>query len=104
MDKQFWLQKSAKVADKGRLTNELLSTFLLRSQQAQPSLVRSTRQRTRQEFILSDPSIKSMEQIYGNTDIGQMEIHAILRGHHCGRICKLMGLARVGAPLVVLGR
>lgn len=50
------------------------------------------------KFILTDPAINSIEQKYGNTDIGKLGINAIINSHRCSRMCLLMGLSKMGSP------
>jgi hypothetical protein len=47
---------------------------------------------SKNKFILTDPAINSIKQIYGNTDISCDGIESIISRHKCNKICRDFGL------------
>ncbi|KAK3607450.1 hypothetical protein CHS0354_015593 [Potamilus streckersoni] len=47
---------------------------------------------TESRYILTDPAVHSMEQIYGMTDLGVVGMEMVLANHNCNSFCRKLGL------------
>ena len=44
------------------------------------------------EYLLTDPVVHSLDQIFGNTDLGVVGIERVLAAHDCNPVCQMLGL------------
>ncbi|KAL3842986.1 hypothetical protein ACJMK2_020954 [Sinanodonta woodiana] len=47
---------------------------------------------TKRKYVLTDPAVHSLEQIYGMTDLGVVGMELVLANHNCNRLCRKLGL------------
>ncbi|KAK3607452.1 hypothetical protein CHS0354_015596 [Potamilus streckersoni] len=47
---------------------------------------------TKRKYVLTDPAVHSLEEIYGMTDLGVVGMEMVLANHNCNGLCRKLGL------------
>jgi len=49
------------------------------------------------KYFLTDPAVNSIDNRFGNTDIGKIGIQLVMKRHRCTNLCKKIGLENNGS-------